>query len=68
MTFVRTGAMNLLNPIQMLKDEGVFRTLRFGWNVLTQAPIRQRVRSMYRTFEHHRENLGYIIILATVSP
>jgi SAM-dependent methyltransferase len=61
-----TGKMGLLNPVQMLRDEGLMGTLRIFWNVLTQAQIRERVRQMRRAFKKHEGDLGYIVFLATV--
>ncbi|MCU0534916.1 MAG: class I SAM-dependent methyltransferase [Hydrococcus sp. Prado102] len=62
-----TGKMGLLNPVQMLKDEGLFGTLRIFWNVLTKAQIRERVRQMRRAFKKHEADLGYIVFWATFS-
>ncbi len=63
----QTGAMNLLNPIEILRDEGVIDTLRIFWNVLTKPPIRERVLAMRRAFHQHREDLGYIVFCAIAS-
>lgn len=60
-----TGEMKLLNPAQMLRDEGLFSTLRIVWNILTQAPIRERVQQMRRAFKKHEADLGYIVFWAT---
>jgi cyclopropane fatty-acyl-phospholipid synthase-like methyltransferase len=62
-----TGKMGLLNPIQMLQDEGIVDTARIFWNVLTQAPIRERVLEMRRTFKQHEQDLGYIVISAVAN-
>lgn len=62
----QTGQMGLLNPAQMLRDEGLFNTARIGWNILTKAPIRERVWEMRCAFTQHQADLGYIIICATV--
>lgn len=60
----KTGAMGLLNPIQMLQDEGLIDTARIFWNVLTKAPIRERVLQMRRAFKQHQHDLGYIALCA----
>lgn len=59
-----TGEMGLLNPAQMLQDEGLIGTLRIVWNILTQAPIRERVQQMRRAFKKHEADLGYIVFWA----
>jgi hypothetical protein len=56
--------MGLLNPVQMLRDEGVVDTARIVWNILTKAPIRDRVLQMRHVFKHHQQNLGYISLCA----
>jgi cyclopropane fatty-acyl-phospholipid synthase-like methyltransferase len=60
----QTGAMGLLNPVQVLQDEGVFDTVRIVWNILTRSPIRERVLQMRRAFKQHQQDLGYIAICA----
>jgi predicted O-methyltransferase YrrM len=62
----KTGKMGLLNPSQMLRDEGLLGSLRIGWNVLTKAPIRERVLQMHRVFKRYEADLGYIVFWATV--
>lgn len=60
----QTGAMGLLNPVQLLRDEGVVDTARIVWNVLTKAPIRERVLQMRHAFKQHQQDLGYIALCA----
>ncbi len=60
----QTGAMGLLNPVQMLQDEGLIDTARIFWNVLTRSPIRERVLEMRRVFKQHQQDLGYIALYA----
>lgn len=56
-----TGAMGLLNPRQVLRDEGISGTLKIIWNVLTQPAIRARVLGMRKVFQQYRDDLGYIV-------
>jgi cyclopropane fatty-acyl-phospholipid synthase-like methyltransferase len=63
----QTGKMGLLNPIQIFQDEGIVDTVRIFWNVLTQAPIRERVLEMRCTFKQHEQDLGYIVLSAMVN-
>ena len=58
------GAMGLLNPVQMIQDEGVVDTARIVWNVLTRSPIRERVLQMRHAFKQHQQDLGYIALCA----
>ena len=62
----QTGAMGLLNLGQMIRDEGIFGTFKIWWNILTNAPLRQRVWQMRRSFQEHQQDLGYIVFVATV--
>jgi cyclopropane fatty-acyl-phospholipid synthase-like methyltransferase len=60
----QTGAMQLLNPRQVIQDEGVFNTLQIAWNLLTQPPLRKRLLSIKQVFSQHQQDLGYIIFTA----
>lgn len=58
------GAMNLLNPQQMVRDEGAIATARIVWNILTQPPLRKRVLAMRHVFQKYQQDLGYIVLCA----
>ncbi len=60
--FHQTGAMGLLNPQQMLNDEGWLGTMKFAWNVLTYPQLRERVLSMRQVFQEYQDDLGYIVL------
>ena len=60
----QVGAMNLLNPAQMVRDEGAIASAQILWNVLTQPPLRKRVLAMRRVFQHYQQDLGYIVLCA----
>jgi len=60
----KVGPMGLLDPMQILKDEGWRDTLRFFWNALTQAQIRDRLLAMRQVFQTYRQELGYIALCA----
>jgi ubiquinone/menaquinone biosynthesis C-methylase UbiE len=62
----RIGAMKLLNPWQMLQDEGTKAMLRFFWNFCTQVLLRRQVLAMLHVFHQYREDLGYIIMTASL--
>ncbi|KGF71412.1 hypothetical protein DO97_20705 [Neosynechococcus sphagnicola sy1] len=58
------GAMKLLDPVQVLKDEGVIHTAQIVWNILAQPVIRDRVLTMQRILTQHQQDLGYIALCA----
>jgi hypothetical protein len=60
----QTGAMRLLDPLQVMQDEGVIRTAQIVWNVLSQPAIRDRIFTMRRVFKQHQNDLGYIALCA----
>ncbi len=60
----QTGEMRLLDPVQVLKDEGVIHTAQIAWNVLTQPVIRDRILAMRQVLTHHQQDLGYIALCA----
>ena len=63
----QTGAMGLLNPVQMLQDEGILDTVRIVWNVLTRSQLRERVLQMRCAFKQHQQDLGYIALCAVAA-
>ncbi|MEH2291082.1 SAM-dependent methyltransferase [Nostoc sp.] len=60
----QTGAMKLLDPIQVLQDEGVGHTVQIVWNMLTQPVLRDRILTMRRVLTQHQADLGYIALCA----
>lgn len=60
----QTGAMGLLNPRQVLQDEGLGGVVRIVWNLLTHPGLRQRVLAMRQVLRQYRADLGYIILCA----
>ncbi len=60
----QTGAMRLLNPSQVLQDEGEVQTAQIIWNVLIQPVIRDRILRMRQVFVQHQQDLGYIALCA----
>lgn len=60
----QTGAMGLLSPRQVLRDEGIDGTVKILWNVLTKPAIRARVLGMRKVFQQYRQDLGYIVFCA----
>lgn len=56
--------MHLLRLRRLIDDEGLAGTLRLLRNILLDRPARQRVLAMRRVFEHYREHLGAVFLIA----
>jgi SAM-dependent methyltransferase len=56
--------MSLLEPGRIIRDEGFFRALRFGINLLCHRAARQRVLAMRRVFATHRNHLAAIMLVS----
>jgi hypothetical protein len=48
----------------MVRDEGLFGTVKIAWNVLINPHLRQRVLQMRRVFQQQRNNIGYIVFIS----
>jgi SAM-dependent methyltransferase len=60
----QTGAMRILNPIDIIKDEGIADTGKIFWNLLRHKIIRDRILEMKNVFQKYHEDLGYIVFCA----
>lgn len=60
----KTALMHLLEPVQLVRDEGLLRATRFFWNVATHRAARRRVCAMRRLFRKYREHLAAVVLLA----
>jgi cyclopropane fatty-acyl-phospholipid synthase-like methyltransferase len=58
----QTGAMKILNPIDIIKDEGIADAGKFFWNLLRHKIIRDHVLEMKNVFQRYHDDLGYIIL------
>ena len=58
------GKMELLNPGQIITDEGLGDAVKFFWNVATQPVIRKRLFAIRRVFQDYQKDLGYIVLCA----
>lgn len=61
---VETESMRLLEPVRILRDEGVWGALRFALNVLRDGEARRRVFEMRRIFKRNRTLIGAVAFLA----
>lgn len=63
--YADTAPMALLQVRRLIADEGLGRTLRFVWRVLTRPAARRRVLDMWRTFRRYRRQLVAVALVAT---
>jgi SAM-dependent methyltransferase len=64
----RTAPMHLLEPPRLVRDEGLWRAIRFMWNVARHAPARRRVFKMRRIFRKYHDHLAAIALVAVKPP
>ncbi|HET8854417.1 MAG TPA: class I SAM-dependent methyltransferase [Salinimicrobium sp.] len=56
--------MLLLEPKRIINDEGFFRTLKIGFNVLTHPEARKRILKMREIFKKYENHLAAFAIIA----
>lgn len=61
---VITNPMHLLEIKRIIDDEGVFRTLKIVFNILTKPQARKRILAMRGVFRKHENNMNSISIIA----
>ena len=61
---VDTNEMLLMEKKRILSDEGLFRTLKIAFNVLTHPHERKRLLNMRKTFRKNQKNLNAVAIVA----
>lgn len=61
---VNTSPMHLLEPKRMIDDEGFFRTLKIGFNVLTHSAARNRILKMRHIFREYEKQMTAFGIIA----
>lgn len=54
------GAMSLMSPAGLIRDEGLARTVKILFNGLRTRENRTRFLGMFRFFRRHRHQLNYI--------
>lgn len=59
-----TNPMHLLEKKRMIEDEGLFRTLKIAFNILTHPQQRKRILAMRKVFRKHQQHLNAISIVA----
>lgn len=63
-TNIQTNKMRLLEPGRIIHDEGFFRTLKIGYNILTNSKARKRIFQMRKTFTKHKQHINAVAITA----
>lgn len=58
-----SGPMTLMNPIGMIKDEGLFRTIKIIRNG-NKKENKEQFRAMRNTFKKYKEYLGFVAIVS----
>lgn len=61
---VETNSMSLLETKRLIDDEGLFRTLKIVFSILTHPNERQRIVAMRNTFRKYHKQLNAIAIIA----
>lgn len=61
---IETSAMHLLEPKRILDDEGFFRTIKIGFNILSHPAARKRIMQMRNTFIKNQNHINAIVIVA----
>lgn len=61
---VHTAPMHLLKPKRILADEGLFRTLKIGFNIATHPAAKKRILKMRKIFKKYEEQLVAFAIIA----
>lgn len=56
--------MRLLEPMRLLRDEGLLGAARFIWNVLRNRDARDRVRAMRWIFRKYETNMAAVMLVA----
>lgn len=59
-----TNPMYLLESQRMIDDEGIFRTLKIVFNILTHPKERKRILAMRKVFRKYNDHLNAISIVA----
>ncbi len=64
---VHTNPMSLLETKRVIDDEGFFRSLKIGFNIIRQPKARRRINEMKQVFSRHKNHMNAIAIIAEKS-
>lgn len=63
--FSRAAPMHLLEPLRVVRDEGLLGAARFAFRVLTHKEARSRVRKLRALFRSYRNHVAALTLVAT---
>jgi predicted O-methyltransferase YrrM len=63
-THIEYGPLRVLNPKNLLQDEGSMGVARIVWNLATHKDLRDRMRETKAVINEYRDTLGYVIMRA----
>lgn len=61
---IKTNPMLLLETKRIIDDEGFFRSLKIGFNIITHPKARKRINQMRTVFHKYKSQLNAIAIVA----
>ena len=61
---IKTNPMLLLETRRIIDDEGFFRSLKIGFNIIRQPKARRRINEMRRVFSRYKNHINAIAIVA----
>ena len=61
---IHDSPMHLLKPKRMIDDEGVFRTLKIAFNILTHPKAKKRILKMRKLFKKYEDQMTAFAIIA----
>jgi hypothetical protein len=61
---VYTNGMFLLEYRRILEDEGFFRTLKIGFNIITHPKALKRILGMKKIFRKYQRHMNAIVIIS----
>ena len=59
-----TAPMHLLEPVRLVRDEGLWGAARFVFNVIRHGEARARVRGLRRLFRSYRDHVSAVALVA----
>jgi|SRR5690606_21062259 len=61
---IHIAPMHLLEPKRIINDEGIFRTMKIMFNILTHPEAKDRIRNMRHIFQKYEKQMAAFAIIA----
>ncbi|MCB0507412.1 MAG: methyltransferase domain-containing protein [Chitinophagales bacterium] len=61
---VASNPMHLLQTKRLIQDEGWFRSLKIGFNIITHPKAMRRILDMKNVFQKHQEKMNSVVLVA----